>query len=270
MFQRQIQGRLEIYKSPLLLNQRGLVHGFSSRAGGFSSGVYSSLNLGLTSGDVLMDVRQNRMLFATTLGIGPERVVCGRQVHSTHIAQVGKDQAGQGFLDAAQALPDTDGLVTNERGVALLTLYADCVPVLFYDPVQKVIGVCHCGWRGTVGKIAAKMVQCMVQHYGCQAEQICAAIGPSISRAAYEVDQPVLEQFRQAFSFADQLITPVDATHGKVDLWEANRLQLIEAGMVSNRIDVSGLCTFQHNRTFFSHRADRGKTGRNGALLMML
>lgn len=162
-------------------------------------------------------------------------------------------------MDAAQALPDTDGLVTNERGVALLTLYADCVPVLFYDPVQKVIGVCHCGWRGTVGKIAAKMVQCMVQQYGCQAEQICAAIGPSISRAAYEVDQPVLEQFRQAFSFADQLITPVDATHGKVDLWEANRLQLIEAGMVSNRIDVSGLCTFQHNRTFFSHRADRGK-----------
>ena len=80
----------------------------------------------------------------------------------------------------------------------------------------------------------------------------------------------MLEQFRQAFSFADQLITPVDATHGKVDLWEANRLQLIEAGMASNQIDVSGLCTFQHNRTFFSHRADQGKTGRNGALLMML
>ena len=105
MFQREIQGRLNIYKSPLLNKQRGqgLVHGFSSRAGGFSSGIYSSLNLGLTSGDEVMDVRQNRMLFATTLGIAPERVVCGRQVHSTNIARVGKAEGGRGFLDAAAA-----------------------------------------------------------------------------------------------------------------------------------------------------------------------
>ena len=272
MFQREIQGRLNIYKSPLLNNQRGqgLVHGFSSRAGGFSSGIYSSLNLGLTSGDEVMDVRQNRMLFATTLGIAPERVVCGRQVHSTNIARVGKAEGGRGFLDAAAALPDTDGLVTNERGVALMTLYADCVPVLFYDPVQKVIAVCHCGWRGTVGKIAAKMVKLMVADYGCNAADVLAAIGPSISRAAYEVDTPVLEQFWQAFSFAEQLITPVDDSHGKVDLWEANRLQLLEVGLQEQNIDVSGLCTVQHQQAFFSHRAHHGKTGRNGAMLMMM
>ena len=270
MFQRELQGRLAVFKSPLLRQQRGLVHGFSSRGGGYSRGAYASLNLGLTSGDNLMEVRQNRLLFATTLGIGPERVVCGRQVHSTNIAQVGKGQMGRGFLDAAQALPDTDGLVTDAHGVALLTLFADCVPVLFHDPVRQVIGVCHCGWRGTVGKIAAKMAGLMVQAYGCQPENICAAIGPSISRDAYEVDLPVLTQFRQAFSFADALITPVDDTHGKLDLWEANRLQLLEAGLLAQHIDVSGLCTFQNHQTFFSHRADQGNTGRNGALLMML
>lgn len=270
MFQREIQGRLAIYKSPLLKMQQGLVHGFSSRAGGYSREPFASLNLGLTSGDQLMDVRQNRLLFATTLGIGPERVVCGRQVHSTNIAQVSQAEMGSGFLEAAQALPDTDGLVTNERGIALLTLYADCVPVLFYDPLQRVIAVCHCGWRGTVGKIAAKMAALMVKEYGCQPEQICAAIGPSISKAVYEVDTPVLEQFYQAFSFADQLIDPVDDTHGNIDLWEANRLQLLEAGLQKEHIDVSGLCTFKNHQHFFSHRAENGKTGRNGALLMML
>ena len=270
MFQREEQGRLTIYKSPLLKEQRELVHGFSSRTGGFSTGVYNSLNLGLASGDVLANVQKNRTLFAATLGITPEQVVCGRQVHSTNIAKVGKAEGGRGFLEAATALPDTDGLVTNQRGVALMTLNADCVPVLFYDPVQNVIAACHCGWRGTVGKIAAKMATLMVADYGCNAADILAAIGPSISRAAYEVDTPVLEQFRQAFSFADQLITPVDDEHGKVDLWEANRLQLLAVGLQEQHIDVSGLCTVQQEQTFFSHRAHHGKTGRNGAMLMMV
>lgn len=270
MFQRQIQGRLAIFKSPLLNVQRGLVHGFSSRGGGYSTGCFNSLNMGLTNGDNPMYVRQNRLLFATTLGIAPERVVCGYQVHGTHIAKVDRTDMGHGFLDAATALPETDGLVTNQRGIALMTLYADCVPVLFYEPKQRVIGVCHCGWKGTVGHIAANMVEIMANDYHCDRKQIYAAIGPSISRAAYEVDSPVLEQFRASFTYAENLITPVDDSHGKVDLWEANRLQLLEAGLQDIRIDVSDLCTYQHHQTFFSHRADQGKTGRNAAILMML
>ena len=121
-----------------------------------------------------------------------------------------------------------------------------------------------------MGKIAAKMAQLMAADYGCNAADVLAAIGPSISRAAYEVDTPVLEQFRQVFSFAEQLITPVDDNHGKVDLWEANRLQLLEVGLQEQNIDVSGLCTVQHQQAFFSHRAHHGKTGRNGAMLMMM
>ncbi len=269
MFQQERKGRLTVFQSPLLQKERDLLHGFSSRGGGYSQGCYAGLNLGLTSGDQVVTVQQNRQLFAAVLGISPEQVVCGHQVHSANIAHVGKGDMGRGFLDARQALPETDGLVTNERGIALMTLYADCVPVLFYEPVQRVIAVCHCGWKGTVQKIAANMAQVMVDSYGCDVRQIRAAIGPSISQDAYEVDQPVLERFRQAFSFAEQLIVPTDGEHGKLDLWEANRLQLLEAGLQENHIDVSGLCTFQKSQTFFSHRADQGKTGRNGALLMM-
>lgn len=270
MFQREIQGRLHIYKSNLLRQQSGLVHGFSSRTGGYSRGFFSSLNLSLTTGDDVLDVRQNRLLFATTLGIGPERVVCGTQVHSTNIARVGAEDGGKGFLDAATGIADTDGLVTDERGVALMTLFADCVPVLFHDPVARVIAVTHCGWKGTVGGIAAKMAGLMAGEYGCDVRNIRAAIGPSISKDAYEVDTPVIEQFREAFSFAERLIDQVDDTHARIDLWEANRLQLIEAGLQENHIEVSGLCTFRNNSTFFSHRADGGKTGRNGALIMMM
>ncbi len=270
MFEREIQGRLRVYKSPLLRSYPDLVHGFSSREGGFSGGCYRSLNLGLTCGDLARDVRQNRLLFATTLGIAPERVVCGQQVHGTHIARVGRGEMGRGFLDAEQALPDTDGLVTDVRGVALMTLYADCVPVLFYAPERRVIALCHCGWRGTVHRMAAKMARLLREAYGCAPEEIRAAIGPSISRAAYEVDTPILEAFRAAFPYAGRLIEPVDAAHGRVDLWEANRLQLLEEGLLPEHIDVSGLCTCRNNRIFFSYRADGGKTGRNGALLMML
>lgn len=269
MFQQIQQGSLTIFKSALLEAEQGLVHGFSSRIGGYSQGEYSSLNLGLTSGDNADTVRRNRRLFASALGIAPEQAVCGYQVHSTNIARVGAAEAGRGFLDAAEALPETDGLVTDQPGIALMTLYADCVPVLFYEPKRHVIGVCHCGWKGTVGRIAARMADILAEEYGCARGNIRAAIGPSISRDVYEVDLPVLEQFRQAFAFADRLITPVDATHGKVDLWEANRLQLLEAGLDARHIEVSGLCTYQNNELFFSHRADHGKTGRNAAMLMM-
>ena len=270
MFQQEQHNQLIIYKSSLFADQPGITHGFSSRQGGYSTDAFSSLNMGMTNGDNLESVRKNRILFANALGIDSKQVVCGYQVHSTNIARVGIAEQGRGFEDAAQALAETDGLVTNQKGIALMTLYADCVPVLFYEPQKQVIAVCHCGWKGTVGKLASKMVTVMVNEYGCQPEHIVAAIGPSISPQAYEVDLPVLEQFRMAFSFADKLITPVDEMHGKVDLWEANRLQLLDTGLLDSHIDVSGLCTYQNSDIFFSHRAGCGKAGRNAALLMMV
>lgn len=269
MFQAKQYHPFTIYQAPLLENQQGIVHGFSSRIGGYSKAPYTGLNLGLTTGDDIEAVKKNRVAYAAALGILPEQVVVGFQVHGTQIARVTAQDGGKGFLDTAAALPDTDGLVTAERGVALMTLYADCVPVLFYDAYQQVIAVCHCGWRGTVQRMAARTATVMIEEYGCKAEHILAAIGPSISQAQYEVDDTVLTQFTAAFSFADELIVPTDAHHGKVDLWKANQLQLEEIGILPEHIDISGLCTYQHVDRFYSHRAEHGITGRNAALLML-
>ena len=269
MFQSKQYNQLTIYHANNLYKESGIVHGFSSRVGGFSKAPYQGLNLGLTSNDNIADVQKNRIAFADALGILPEQVVSGFQVHSTNIAGVTKEDSGKGFLSVETALPDTDGLVTNEHGIALMTLYADCVPVLFYDVHAHVIAVCHCGWRGTVNRMAAKTASVMIDEYGCHAEHILAAIGPSISQQHYEVDDKVLTQFREAFSFADQLIQPTNDKHGKIDLWKANQLQLEEIGLLREHIEISELCTYQHVDKFHSHRAEHGITGRNAALLML-
>ena len=145
MFQSKQYQQLTIYHAPLLQQQLGVVHGFSSRINGYSKAPYQGLNMGLTSGDSITDVQQNRIAFVHTLGIQPHQVAAGFQVHGTKIAGVHAEDGGKGFLSADTALPDTDGLVTAERGIALMTLYADCVPVLFYDAHAQVIAVCHCG-----------------------------------------------------------------------------------------------------------------------------
>ena len=269
MFQSKQYNQFTIYHANNLYQKQGVVHGFSSRIGGYSSVPYQGLNLGLTSGDAVADVQKNRIAFASALGILPEQVVSGLQVHGTNIARVTAADCGKGFLSANTALPDTDGLVTNVPGIALMTLYADCVPVLFYDPYAQVIAVCHCGWRGTVNRMAAKTAGVMISEYGCRAEHILAAIGPSISQANYEVDQAVLIQFRDAFSFADELIQHIDELHGKIDLWKANQLQLEELGLLRDNIEISGFCTYENVDRFYSHRAEHGITGRNAALLML-
>lgn len=269
MFQAKHYQQLTIYQASQFVQKSGLIHGFSSRTGGYSQNPYQGLNLGLTSGDDMVSVQKNRTVFAEALGIAPDRVVCGRQVHGTHIARVGVEDCGKGFWEADTALPDTDGLVTAERGVALMTLYADCVPVLFYDAHQQVIAVCHCGWRGTVNRMAVKTANVMIAEYGCKAQDILAAIGPSISQQHYEVDDTVLAQFEKAFDFAHELIVPTDAYHGKLDLWKANQLQLEEIGIKRDHIELSELCTFQYVERFYSHRAEHGVTGRNGAMIML-
>lgn len=269
MFQAKQYQTLTIYHAPGLNRYSELVHGFSSRGNGYSKAPYQGLNLGFTTGDAMETVAKNRTAFATALGILPEQIVSGYQVHGTKIARVTEQDLGRGALYVDSALPDTDGLITNVSGVALMTLYADCVPVLFYDPMARVIGVSHCGWRGTVNRMAAKMALAMMEDYGCNAKDIHVAIGPSISQAQYEVDRTVLAQFAQAFSFSNRLIQYTDADHGKVDLWQANQLQLEEVGVLPANIEISGLCTYQNVDRFYSHRAEHGITGRNAALLML-
>lgn len=269
MFEAKQYGPLTIYQAPNLSKENKIVHGFSCRLNGYSQAPYQGLNLGLMSNDNTETVQKNRIAFVNALGIDSDQVVCGMQVHETNIARVTAKDGGSGFLDLKTAIPDTDGLVTSEPGVALMTFYADCVPILMYDAKEQVIAVCHCGWRGTVNRMAAKTAAVMINEYGCRAEQLSIAIGPSISQNQYEVDTTVLEQFERAFDFSNTLIVPTDDTHGKVDLWKANQLQLEEIGVLPQQIAISGLCTYENVDRFYSHRAERGITGRNGAILML-
>lgn len=248
--------------------QAGICHGVATRMGGVSSAPYRSLNLSLRSGDQLENVLENRRRFYAAAAVEPDAVVSGRQVHSDHIAVVTGNERGRGAL-AMNSLPATDGLITAEPGIPLMIFFADCVPVLFFDPKNRVIGGCHAGWRGTASGIAAKTVLAMQQHFGTNPADCLAAIGPSIGPCCYEVDEPVVSQFAARFSWGGELFTPHGEGHWLIDLWQANQRQLQEIGVPGEQIDVSQVCTACHKDLFYSYRAEQGHIGLLAAIISL-
>jgi hypothetical protein len=164
--------------------------------------------------------------------------------------------------------PQADGIITDAHDVPLVMRFADCVPVLLYDPVKRAIGLAHAGWRGTVAGIGPATVQAMVDTYGSRPADIVAGVGPSIGPCCYEVGPEVVAQVRETFGTTRGLVEPETEAHGPhLDLWEANRRALEKAGV--QRIELSGLCTACHTHEFFSHRAEAGRTGRFGVILVL-
>lgn len=221
-----------------------LRHGFTTRAGG-SSSVYgrAELNLGLTREDDPDVVRANRALVATEMG-GRLRTVS--QVHGTRVVRAGADQE------------KADGMVTDEPGIVLGIMAADCVPMLLADTKLRAVAALHAGWRGTAAGMAQEGVAAMAREFGSRAEDLVAAVGPAIGPCCYAVGEEV------AASFADGLVLD-----GRLDLWEANRRQLAAAGV--REIAVTGQCTActraDGARKYFSHRAEGGGTGRSMGLI---
>jgi hypothetical protein len=166
------------------------------------------------------------------------------------------------------AIPDTDALITAEQGIPLMLFFADCVPVLIFDPVGKAVAAVHAGWKGTVASIGQKAVLAMQERFGTRPEDCLAAIGPSIGPCCYEVDQPVVEALEQAFPWWEDLIIP-RGERWMLDLWEANRRQLEAIGVHKRNIEISGVCTSCNTELFYSHRAEKGKTGRFGAIISL-
>lgn len=267
-FSRQQSEGMEYYTIPLF-EKTGLVkHAFSGRSGGFSQDKFGTLNLSILTDDDQKLVLANRRKFFTTLGIEPECLVSAEQVHGDSIYKVTLKDRGRGALERDTVIPATDALMTNEKGLALLTFYADCVPVLFLDPFEKVIAVAHAGWKGTVAKIAAKTVLGMEKHYGTKPRNVLAGIGPSIGPCHYEVDEPVIVQVEKAFPETNSfLLERKEDEHAYLNLWEANRRQLLEVGLVDENIVITGLCTYCSSEKFFSHRA--GMSGRQAAAIML-
>lgn len=253
-----------------LLDSTGIVeHCFTTRMGGVSEGVCSSLNLSFSRGDAPEAVMENYRRVAQSFGKSVDDFVCTDQTHTTHVIRVGKSERGYGVI-REKPYTDVDGLITNETGVILSTFYADCVPLYFVDPVHKAIGLSHSGWRGTVGRMGQKTLEAMKEAFGTNPEDVFAAIGPSICQECYEISEDVAKHFYEEFpTHGDEIL--IDKGNGKyqLDLWRTNEIVLIEAGIHPKHLAVTNICTCCNPEILFSHRASQGKRGNLAAFLML-
>ena len=254
-----VQGDLVYYTFPQIEEIAFVRHGFSTRLGGVSEGIFSSMNLSFTRGDDPRRVRENFERFCTAIGGVAEQVVVSAQEHHTVIRNVTREDAGRG-VTRDRDWTDVDGLLTNEPGVILCTQYADCVPLFFVDPIKRVVGTSHSGWKGTVARIGAITVEQMCRDYGCRPEDILAGIGPSIGPCCFEVDTPVYEAFSRMDLWEEGFVRHRGEKHD-LDLWTVNRRILEEAGLLPEHITVTDLCTRCHPDVFWSHRATGGNRG---------
>lgn len=261
--------RLPLLRFPLLESCESVQHCFTTRAGGVSGGEWSSLNLSFSRGDEQAAVKENFRRVAEALGAKPEQLVCSMQTHTTNVRRVGRTDGGAGVT---KPLPwsDVDGLITDEPGVVLGTFYADCVPLYFVDPIHCAIGLSHSGWRGTLARMGAVTIQAMQDAFGSRPGELLCAIGPSICQSCYEVSADVAEQFRAEFPGAgERLMYAAGAGKYQLNLWEANRLVLLEAGILPSHLQTTDICTCCNPGNLFSHRYTNGRRGNLGAFLML-
>jgi YfiH family protein len=219
------------------------------------------------------EIEHNRAAFIEAAGMSMADLVISRQTHGTQVAVVGQADRGRGLYPAFDGFPATDAMVTNHPSVALGTIVADCVPILLYDPVQHAIGLAHGGWRGTVGSIAAATVATMVETYGSDPADLLAGIGPSIGPCCYEVGSEVTAAWAEAEVSGYETAVIERGTRYYFNLWAANRLVLIQAGLVSDRIESSGVCVRCEHERYFSYRATRqvgAHPGRNLLVAQLL
>lgn len=251
------------------LERTGLVkHGFSTRLGGVSEGMFSSMNLSFDRGDNEEHVRENFRRMAKVLGSKTENMVFTHQTHTSNIRVVTAGDKGKG-IHKERDYKDIDGLITNEPGIMLVTFYADCVPVYLVDVKNRAIGLCHSGWRGTVGKISIETLKVMKEQFGTCPTDVVAAIGPSICQDCYEVSEDVILEFAKVMNPLQLNEIAFDKGNGKfqLDLWKANALWLEEAGVLKENIQVTDICTCCNGEVMYSHRASKGKRGSLAAFM---
>lgn len=251
------------------IEKTGLVnHLFSTRKGGVSEGIFSSMNLSYTRGDHKESVDENFRRIAAVFESTPDKFVCSDQTHTTNIKLVTEEDQGKGVV-REKDYHDIDGLITNVPGLILATFYADCVPLFFVDTAHKAIGLSHSGWRGTVEKMGACTLKAMEKAFGTRPEDVKAAIGPSICQKCYEVSEDVAQQFLTVFPDNQDDILMPGKEKGKyqLNLWEANRIVLLQAGILPQNLEVTDVCTCCNSEYLFSHRASHGKRGNLGAFL---
>jgi len=249
---------LVYYRFANLASYDEVFHGVFTRLGGVSNPPYHSLNAGHLVGDDHQAVEANHDLICQALGIPRRDIATAHQVHGSRVALVGPEARGR-------VIPATDALVTDVPGVALMLRFADCLPVLLYDPVRRAIGLAHAGWKGTIEGIAAKTALAMMEAYGSHPSDIIAGLGPCIGPCCYQVGSEVIELVKAKFNPWQGLLRLQGDNSVHFDLWEANRRQLAELGV--EEIEMIELCTACRTDEFFSHRAEGGRTGRFAVVL---
>lgn len=243
------------------------VAAFTTRMGGVSKGKFASMNMGFSNGDQREAVLENYRIIFSALGLETQNAVLSHQTHTDNIMVVKNEDIGKGIFKERD-YSDVDGLITNIKGVALVAQFADCVPLLFYDPKNQVVAASHAGWRGTVAEIGLKTVNKMGQEFGSNPKDIMAAIGPSIGKCCYEVDEPVIEKIKMLdyLNFESILFSKGNGKY-QLDLKETNKQILQKAGISAENISVSDLCTCCHSEYFHSHRATNGNRGNLAAII---
>ncbi len=259
-----------------------VLHGFSSRAGGVSEGVLSSMNLSFTRGDDPERVRENFRRIAGAIGFSPEDMVFSYQTHTTNVRVMTEKDRGKGW-SRERDYRDVDGMITDVPGLVLTGFFADCVPLYFVDPIHRAIGLSHSGWRGTVHDIAGNTVSAMRESFGTDPADLICAVGPSICQDCYEVSEDVIGEVRENYPkalwprlFHEKSRGTADASSRacrteyakfQLNLWETCRQNLLRAGVLPEHIAVTDLCTCCNPDLFFSHRASHGKRGNLAAFI---
>lgn len=239
----------------------GCVHGVFTRLGGVSVAPWASLNVGRTVGDDPAAVAHNKRLMTAALDLPPASTCTVWQVHGADTLVITEPPPPQEWLARA------DGMVTDCPGVALEMRFADCTPILLYDPVRRVIGMAHAGWRGTLAGAGPSAVRAMVEAFGCRPADILAGIGPSIGPGRYQVGEEVVAAVRQSFGSIDGLVRRSEDGTAYLDLWVANRQALQAVGIT--QVELAGICTAERTDEFYSHRAENGRTGRFGVVIAL-
>ena len=252
-------------------SESGIVnHLFSTRVGGVSEGIFSSMNLSFTRGDKEEAVLENYRRIANVLDCTLDDFVCSDQTHTTNIRLVTGMDKGKGVIKPKD-YTDIDGLITNEEGIMLATFYADCVPLYFVDMVNKAIGLAHSGWKGTVKRMGREMIMAMGNAFGTKPENLLVAIGPSICQECYEISLDVAEQFMKAFPDEtvqkEILYETIPGEKYHLNLQRANAIIFEECGILKEHISVTDICTCCNPEYLFSHRASNGRRGNLAAFL---
>ena len=246
----------------------GAAHGFSTRLGGVSEGIFASLNLGVNRGDDPERVRENYRRFCTAIGADANRLVFTKQVHKANIRRVKAGDAMSDPYDPNET--ECDALVTNVPGLALTIFTADCIPVLLYDPVRRVIAAVHAGWRSTARDITGKAVRTMQEEYACLPKNILAAIGPGIDKCCFETHEDVPNALGESLNYLVRpFIKPLKDGKFSVDLKRINAILLMNAGVAPDHIEISEDCTACLHEKYWSHRVTQGERGSMAAIIQL-